>query len=328
MAYDRDSFLAGLAVGRTLWKPHNTDVVKRGDSPRLIKALGGIKRTIVHNHAGDYPPAKSGDGSEYLYEGEHSYTVNVSFSLVLRTLYNANDLNWAGTTGTMPATPWPLTTSNSKFVYPYEWSTNPMLPNGDGVHPLLNSPDIGTYVISQRKTRIYIGAELLIYIDISAPPICPWESDACMINGSQWTDVNAIPNEAYLEQAKNDVNGLYHMKYTRIDPYYDGVKWTIKRQGGDKGFTILLAPWTGYSSGNFTSYIKICNAMSSYANAYSVPYTVTGVNLSGVQSTAQVTYKQGFNYANVPFTELVYQGPESEAPIDCLHPSVDDLEIS
>ena len=25
MAYDRDSFLAGLAVGRTLWKPHTTE---------------------------------------------------------------------------------------------------------------------------------------------------------------------------------------------------------------------------------------------------------------------------------------------------------------
>lgn len=327
MAYDRDSFLSGLAVGRTLWRPHNASVVERGNSPRLIKVLGGIDRTVVHNHAGDYPPARSGDGYEYLYEGEHSYTVKVSFSLVLRTLYNANDLSWDGTTGTIPATPWPLTTSNANFVYPYEWSTAPMIPNGDGVHPLLNSSDIGTYVISQRK-RTDIGAELLIYIDISAPPICPWKSDACMINGSQWTDVNAIPNEAHLDQAKADVNGLYYLKYSRIDPYYEGVRWTIKRQGGNKGFTILLAPRAGYSSGKFTSYIKIFNDMNSYANAYSVAYTVSGLNLQGVQSTAQVTYKQGFNYANVPLTELVYQGPESEAPVDCLHPSVDDLVIT
>ena len=297
---------------------------------RMMKILGNIDLMISHDHTGEDPSAKANSGEKYWYQYAHSYHAKACFSLVFRNhSYNSGaGFGFSNGVTQIPAAPWPLSGSSSSgnayVVFTYDASTAPMLPNGGGVHPLLGSPAIDTHYISKSGSlvRARVSAELLLSINISAPPICPWTADKTYLGlGYPFLDATATPLNPYLTEAASDINGIYWLSYYYRDTY-NGLTWTLKRPSGHN-LVVRLAKSTSKSYVSpYTSYIRL----STDSTGFEVPYHITGTQ-KGVYRERDYSYKQAFNYANVPFTHLIYNGLESAAPEEHLHPHLEDLEI-
>ena len=306
------------------------------ENAQLLKVIGHINTIIGHDHAGENPSASANSGENYTYHDGDNYRAKGCFSLVLRSYSNA--LSFQNGTTLIPAAKWPLNGSysgsasrgdiygpgNAWVVYLYSGSTAPMLPNGDGIHPLLGSDAMETHFIYRGSyMRTTISAELLLHLDVSAPRICPFFADKMYVGlGYPYLNAEATPLKPYLDEMPADVNGLYRMNSYRRDIYY-GFSWTIKGPTG-RSFYVNLAPGARSSSTILCSHLKIATSQYS-SSGYEVPYIVRGTR-QGVYREVQTTYKQGFKILNIPITDKLYLGSELTAPEEHLHPRIEDLE--
>ncbi len=300
------------------------------ENTAILKILGNINTIVHHDHAGEDPSAQANSGTVYTYlPGEHAYRAKACFSMVIRNYsfesqYNRASFSYQQSPIILPAATGPLTSENGKMVFPYDWSSAPLLPSGDGVHPLLGCPELETHPIRRSGSyyRPTVGVELLLYIDVSAPPVCGWTSPSCYFGlGYPYTDVTATPLEEYLYYIPQDVNGVHWLSSYRRDAYY-GFSWTLNTLSGT-GVVVHMANGTRSDNGNeFFTRLRV--AVDSYSYPSKVTYRIQGTR-QGYREF-EYTYDQKFNIVNIPITRLLYSGTELAAPIEHLHPRLEDLE--
>lgn len=315
------------------------------EDTQLIKVVGSINTAVSHDHAGENPSCTSLDDCHYTYHGGDTYRAKGCFCLVMRNhSYNGSlqksTLAFQQATKTIPAAKWPLSGAysasksngdlygpgNAWVVYTYQGGSCPMLPTaGEGIHPLLGSDAIETHTLNKSGNliRAYYSAELLLYLDVSAPRICPWSCDKLYVGtGYPLLDAEATPVDPYLNALPGDVNGFYRLSIYRRDTYYS-FDWTVKGPTG-RNFHISLSPGSGTKNSTiFSSHLKISTGGYS-SNGYDVPYILRGTR-HGVYQEFEHTYRARFKILNIPITQLIYSGKELSAPAEHLHPRVEDL---
>ena len=309
------------------------------DDTMLLKVTGHINTLVTHDHTGENPSCVANGGSPvYTYYGGGTYRAKGCFSLVIRNHsyqgYPVSSLSFLENTRTIPAAKYPLDGSysagassgdiegpgNAWVVFPYSGSTAPLYPNGDGVHPLLGSDAIETHAILKggNLRRPVYSVEMLLHLDVSAPVICPWRTG----NKDLVYYSETVPVHPYLDELPADVNGFHRLSAYRRDSGF-GFQWNIRGQSGTS-FTVRLANSSYNAYATFSSHVKIISGDSG-SDGYRIPYVVRTVN-QGVTTETAKTYRQAFRILNIPITDLVYSGPESDAPEAHLHPAVSDIE--
>ncbi len=307
----------------------NGDLVypEREDT-ELLKVLGSVHTIITHDHAGENPSAQASSGEQYTYlPGIHEYRAKACFSMVIRNYsYSTPNIpsffSYQSSPMIIPATTWPLDSSNEQYVFPYEWSTAPLLPNGDGVHPLLGSPALETHMIRHYGNYSHptVSVELLLYVDVSAPPVCGWRSDSCHFGlGKPYLDVTATPLQDRLDTVPSDVNGLHWLSSYRKDAYR-GFSWTLNTPSGTQ-VTVHMS--NGSRSNNSDFFYRLRIAADNNSNTYNVAYRIQATRQGDREF--EYSYNQIFNIANIPITRLLYDGSELNAPEEHLHPRIEDI---
>ena len=304
----------------------------------LLKVVGHVNTIIPHDHTGENPSCTANSGENFTYHGGDSYRAKGCFCLVLRS-YD-KQLSYSAATRAIPAAKWPMSGAysesksygdiygpgNAWVVYTYAGSTASMLPiSGDFIHPLLGSEAMETHPIMRGKyIRATMSAELLVHLDVGVPRICPWYADKVSVGlGYPYTDAEATPHKAYLDELPSDVNGFYRLSSYKRDIYY-GFSWTVKGPTG-RSFYINLAPGAR-SSGPYvlTTHLKIQTGQYT-GHSYQVPFTIRGTR-QGQYAEVEHTYKADFKILNIPITDRLYYGSELTAPEEHLHPRIEDLE--
>ena len=212
---------------------------------------------------------------------------------------------------------------NSYLIYPYDASTAAYVPENEyAVHPLLGSDSIETHAIRREGNllRQPLSMELMLRLNISAPPVCGWKATTAYAGSSvPLKNATVTPLKSHIDDAPGRVNGTYSFfKYYR-DPYY-GFTWETD------AFTVRAIYGSAYSQDTLMSYVMVTTGTSRSGKnrGYDVEYLVKGTR-DGKEVERRYKTKQYFNLALIPFTRLVYSGPETDAPEHALHVSVDDL---
>lgn len=310
---------------------NNKLVYPERENTRMLKVVGHINTIIGHDHTGENPSDTSGAGDDYTYHGGDNYVAKGCFSLVLRN--HTGQLSYEHTPTLLPSAKWPLNNAysgsdsdgdiygpgNIWLVFPYAGGGGLIPTTGNGIHPLLGSEAMETHKIDWGgNTRDMISAELLLYLNVSAPRICPWSSDECHIGtGYPFLDAEATPKKEYLTELPGDVNGMHRMYLYKRDIYF-GLSWDKYGLTGRR-FTVNLAPVARSRNTFLCSHLKI-----STFNGYEVPYTIRGTR-NGVDTEGEYTFTQNFKILNIPITDLIYSGNETAAPEEFLHPRLEDI---
>lgn len=90
-------------------------------------------------------------------------------------------------------------------------STAPMIPEGDGIHPLFGSDEMAAHaIVLGRYSTPVLSIELLLHLDVSAPRICPFSANQIYIGGLGYPYMNAevTPLKSCLDELPADVNGF------------------------------------------------------------------------------------------------------------------------
>lgn len=324
--------ISAYANGRLVY-PEREDTM-------VMKLIGSVDRVVEHDHAHDDPSGKLMGGHKVYYDpGARYYREKASFSLVLRNhnypqgdaihqyYYNAA-LENEMVSELIPAVPCPPR-GMVQYALPYLFSTNPFTPEGDGVHPLVGSESKNGYRLFYRSTQAHpvVSAELLVSIDVSAPPVCSWRAEQFYGESSYpYKDAVGIPLIDYVEDLPRDINGTYRFAARRgyFTKTYDNFRWSWD-QKPDIRFEVNLARpsktdkpkvvWSDYVA------IKMDNH---WTRGYEVPYLIKGIR-NGTYTETVMKLKERFVIANIPYTQILYSGLESEAPDWALHPLEEDL---
>jgi hypothetical protein len=190
---------------------------------------------------------------------------------------------------------------------------------GGGVHPLWGDTMQAKMLSKTGTTGIY-SAELLLYLDVSAPPVCPFYCNDLRINrGTYWDeiyqDAEAVPLHDHLESLPSDVNGWYRAMSYQKNTYY-GVSWILTGPSGKRFNVRAAGEYRWDYTGPYISHL----AVSTTSKGYEVPYAIHSRT-----GETEYTYQQAFPILNIPVTAVPYGGMESETPEEHLHPSVADI---
>ncbi len=308
----------------------------------VLKMVGSVDRVVEHDHVHDNPSSTQMGGHIVYYEpGKRSYREKACFSIVLRNhnypqgdfihqyYYNAA-LEYEKVAGIIPAVPCPLRNNMVQYALAYYASTNPFVPNGDGVHPLVGSESKDGYRIFYQSTRALplVSVELLIKVDVSAAPTCPFRAEAFYLpsGGMPFVDAEGIPLIDYVEDLPKAVNGIY--RFDRRKSYYTNTynrfNWQINEKEKTRTTIKLWRPYEKEKIQIWSEFVQV-RTDGHWTTGFEVPYLIKGTR-NGKYTEATTTLLQRFVVANIPYTDILYSGLESKAPDWALHPLEEDLE--
>ncbi len=304
-------------------------------APQLLKLAGSIDTVIEHSHAGENPSVTDNSGKNYTYGESGAYRVKGAFSMTIRC-HGQSGLACPTTMATIPAATHPLNTKTEPLVFPYDWSTAPLYPPTDGVHPLLGQPSMNTYYVraSGGALRKTISIELIMYLDVSAPKVCPWDSDMLYIGlGYPVLDAKVTPLKSFVDEVPGDVNGWHGYAKFKGDTYYYQRFYHVGASSS-KSIDILATRKisTNGTSGNADGVYDgsqtgrnglLTNGILLRGPEYEIPYHIQGTR-NGAPYSGEKVYRQKFNLIYIPITQRIYSGAEANAPESALHPSRED----
>lgn len=290
---------------------NNKKVYPEGSDTKITKIRGFIELDLNHNEYGEGMRVYDAGGDEFFYPpGDHSYKVRAAFSFVIKSdRANYSDSGMTLSACTMGSAP-------VNLIFPYTASSNPFLPAGDGVHPLLGCPSIETKTLSWYTDYPY-SLEMLVYLDMIPPPVCKWTAEEFAYGlGYPWINVTATPVNSRLQEAADDVNGLTSLN--RVENRSSG--WYTTGPSGQRNHYKISGTRSSYYG-----YIGFNYLTLETDAGYLAQYRLNGTR-RGVESEGYVTLNQKFNFVNIPVTDCVYSKPEWLVPEKERHPIVEDLQ--